>query len=166
MSWLLTFGLLPSSPFPPPPEESDLLASVVQYLLATTSVTGLLGAPTNVFHEQGAHADIQPFIVIEGYTELLPGETTEDQPVPMRICCIGGDEAVVRQLGVAVKNAVDSLAINPNSIRTGQFVFDGGQTTGLMRNASRPHKMRGVGKGSQYVWAEEIDYEFWVTPNQ
>ena len=145
----------------------DLLSAVVQRLLATPAVRSLLGTSTNVFFDLAEAGDTRPFIVVESYVEHLPGETADDQVVPLDICIVCDDSLdLARRVGEAVKRTLDTPTINRNSAMLAPLVFSGGRVIGVMRNNSTPRRMPGQGKSGARVYKEQIQYEFWVTPEQ
>lgn len=144
----------------------DLLSALIAYLKATTAVTSLLSTPDAITTDlQNWGADI-PYLLIEGYTEILPGESTEDEPVDLSIFIYAGTIDAVRLIATAVTVYVDSPNINPNSMRPTPFTWTGGSEEGVMRDklkiSREPLQMR---KGI-LAYEGRIDYEIYVTPNQ
>lgn len=166
-----------SLPAPAPPAVGgDLLGALYAYLLATPSVAsaftpgfgegyfGRIAPGTTKIYETEADPNVlPPYLLIESYEEVQPGETLEDMPVNLTLSIVSLDLDQARTLSQAVRNAVDSPNINAASIRTQPFVWTGGSEQGVMRNPSKPYRVKGASKLTQgYVYREDIDYEFWV----
>jgi hypothetical protein len=156
----------------------DLLGAIVSYLTGDSAITAGFGigfgsqgfgeggfASVQVFTDQAPKSALYPFLLIEEYTEVLPGETLNDLPVHLQVSVYTSDLDDARRLGALVKSALDSPAINPASTRTTSFTWLGGSELGVMRNPSKPYRMPGIAKrGQGYAWCETIEYEFWVSP--
>ena len=104
--------------------------------------------------------------MVDNYLDAAPGDTLEDNNITLSINCVTSDLDSARTLGQAVKNAVDSISINDHSLLRAPFAWIKGSELGVLRNKSQPRRVPGIGKGGGYVYLEEIDYEFLVTPNQ
>ncbi len=156
----MTFGLGPALPL------DSLLAAIVAYLKDTPTVTALLTDPDAIFLDLSNWGDQIKFLVLEGYDERQPGLTPDDEPVDIDISVFGPTVQVVRRIVEAVKNAVDSPNINPNSIRTHQFAFEGGMTKGVMRNRISISREPFLVRNGELAYEGKIQYQFWVTPSQ
>lgn len=157
----------------------DLLAAVVAYLRSEPTVVAVLGVgygdggygagvlgQVNVFAGEAPADCVPPYLVIDGYAEALPGESAEDSQVTGQFYVVTNDLSAARAVGRAVKNAMDAPNINPRAVGRKPFVWATGRETTCLRDDSRPERQRNWGRGGRYVWVEEIDYEFWVTPSQ
>ncbi len=157
----------------------DLLTAIVAFLAAEPTVQAVLGVgygqggygagsyrQINVYCEEASADCYPPFLVAHSYHEVLPGETYEDQPVEVQIEIVTNGLDQARAIGKAVRNAIDNPNVNVNSIGRNPFEWIGGTETTCLRNNTRLERMRGIGRGGRYVYVEEIDYEFWVTPSQ
>jgi hypothetical protein len=154
----------------------DLLGALVAHLRATPSVTAAfstgfgegpfgrvpLGEP-KIFMGEASAAVLPPYLLIDDYSESLPGETLEDAPVHLTMIVVSNDLDEARTLGQTVKNAVDSRGVSDASIRTDVLLWSGGQEQGVMRNPSKPYRVKGLAKsGAGYLYREDIEYQFWV----
>lgn len=159
-------------------QSSDLLGALVAYLRDDAAITGAFGwgfgeggfgqagfAELKLFEGQ-ADADARlPYLLIEDYDEVLPGETLEDSTVTLTLSILSASLDQARDFGALLKAAVDSVAINPASTRTERLTWVGGQESGVMRNPSRPYRVKGVAKAAQgYLYREDVEYEFWIQP--
>ena len=145
------------------PLSPDLLAALVTYLKAAPTVTAL----ATVYSAEAPAGGSPPYVIVDGYTEHLPGESLDDSTADGLIVLVsnnGLDTAMA--LGVAVKTALDSPNINPASLGRDAFIWTGGTESAVLRNDSRPRRLPGIGRGGKYVYVEEINYVFWVTPQQ
>lgn len=143
----------------------DLLTAVVERLLATPAVTGLLGDTANVFYELADTDTPPPFILVEGYTEVVPGESLDDSTIPLNIWIYSNSDLdTARTIGSVVKNTLDTPTINPNATMTTPLSFTAGTVIGVMRGNSAPLRKPGLGIGGKIVWCEQIQYDFWVSP--
>ena len=145
-----------------PSTPPDLLAAIVAYLKTTPSVTALAA----VCGLEAPPGSSPPYVIVDGYTEHLPGESEEDATSSGQVVLVANTMDAALTLGVAVKAALDSPNINPASLNRDAFVFSTGTESAVLRNDSRPRRLPGLGRGGKYVYVEEIDYVFWVTPTQ
>jgi hypothetical protein len=144
----------------------DLLAALLTYLKAAPSISSLIPA-ARIYDEVAPAGVAPPYLLALAYTEPKPGRTADDQTVTVRLGVItstGLDAA--RAAGIAVKNAVDTRAVNPTALGRARFSWTGGRERACLRGNSAPRKMPGLGKGGTYVYAETIEYTFHVTPSQ
>ena len=147
------------------PTPADLLSAVVTYLKATSSVTSLLSAPDAIFTDNSNFGTNTSYLLVEGYNEILPGETTEDEPVDLRVCVYAQTLDAVTVLLGAVKVALDSPNLNSASTRA-PFAWTGGSETGCMRNHTHKSRQPMMNRAGVLLYDGRIDYQFWVTPNQ
>src|ERR1035437_3633158 len=70
----------------------DLLASIQQFLVASPTVYSLVmqGSRVNVFVGIAPSDTNTPYVVIDGYTEHLPGDSYEDQTINCLIRIVTG----------------------------------------------------------------------------
>lgn len=170
-AWLpMLSGIRRRRPPPAPAAASSLLAALVAHLQAEAPVSALLATPASIYLDLSNWGDEVPFLLLEGYDEVLPGETTEDEPVEVSVCLYGRDLDEVRSLVTATKNALDSPAINQDSTRTVQFTWAVGSlacsTTGVMRDRARFNRVPSLGRNGELIYDARIDYQFWTTPNE
>ena len=159
---------------------ADLLGCVVTYLSTAPPVAALLangyggggygtggyGGEVKVYDELAPADAVTPFVVVADYDEALPGDSLEDQDVTLLLQVVSPDVDTARAVGAAVKRALDTPNINPVSQGRPPFAWAGGTETGCFRNHSRPRRRPGIGRLGRYVWVEEIEYEFRVSPQQ
>ena len=165
----------PVTPLPP-----DFLAALMEYLNATPTLTALVttgfgnggfgqlgfGGSAKIFAE-GAEPDAAPpFLIVDSYVEALPGKSVDDEPIEVHVTAVANDLDSCRTLARAARDAIDNSNISPTSLGRPQLVFVGGSELGLFRMHTTPAKKVGLGKGGYYVYAETMQYEFWVGPQQ
>ena len=114
----------------------DLLATVVAYLRSTPSVTAVV-PPAAVYDELAPAGATAPYLVVTRYREPKPGRTGDDQAVPLCLVIRTNGLDAARAAGLAVKNAVDTGAVNPNAIGRSRFTWSGGRERACLRR-SRP----------------------------
>lgn len=146
--------------------QASLLASIVTYLKATPTITGSLSTPDAITTDLANWGARLPYLLVEGYTEVLPGESTEDEPVDLKVCVYAGTIDSAKAIGVLVAQALDSPNINPNSIRTQKFAWTGGTEQGVMRDNLRVSREPLLVKNGVIAYEASLDYQFWITPNQ
>lgn len=146
----------------------DLLSAAVAYLRATPSVATPLtvAGVVQVFDEKAQTGSTRPFLVIRGYTEELPGETAQDELVRVEFTlqANGLDSAVT--IGDAVRAALDLPNFNPNSLGRALFAWQGGSENYMVRDATMPRRLPGIGGKSLYVYEDRFRCEFCVNPEQ
>jgi hypothetical protein len=148
---------------------TDLLGALIDYLENAPTVQAVLTDPAGrvaIFDEVAiAGGPAYPYAGIVHYDERDPGESLDDGLVSLTLAVVHDDLDSLRALAAVLKDAIDSVAINRDSVRTAPLAWDGGRETGVVRYHSRPHKARGAGTGGvPFVWREDIDYEFTTTP--
>lgn len=162
-----------SAPYP------DLLSALIALLRSAPSLAAPFGRGFGAggFGQLGFGGGVQvydaeadagaypPFLIVDGYREVLPGETADDGTVEATVVVVtnGLDEA--RAAGAAVKALIDPPNVNPASLGRDPFAWQAGTETVALRDASTPYRLPGLGKGGRYVWAEEVVYTFWVSPS-
>jgi hypothetical protein len=149
---------------------SDLLGALTDYLENAPTVQAVLTDPTGlvaIFDEVAITGGDRayPYAGIVHYDERDPGESLDDGLVSLTLAVFHDDLDSLRAVAAVLKDATDSVAINPGSVRTAPLAWDGGRETGVVRYHSRPRKTRHPGPGGvPFVWREDIDYEFTTTP--
>lgn len=148
----------------------DLLGALIAYIEAAPTVQAVLTDATGrvaIFDEVAVTTidPAYPYAVIRDYDERDPGESLDDGLVSLTLAVEHDDLDALRAVASVLKNAIDSIAINENSVRTVRLTWTGGEETGVVRYHSRPHKSRHHGPGrTVYVWREDIYYEFTTRP--
>lgn len=154
----------------------DLLAALMAYLKGESTVTDLVtvgygeggygqlgyGGTVRIYDEDGPADAAYPFVVVTGYTEVLPGESSDLESCEGTVWVMTTNIDDSRSIGKAVKAAIDPPSVNPDSLARDPLRWDGGHEVTTLRNNSRPQRMPGIGRGGVYVYAEEINYVFWV----
>jgi hypothetical protein len=162
---------------PRPSPYPDLESALVAYLRATPSISGPLtlafggggfgvapfgSAQVKVYSESADPEAQAPYLVLSSYTETSPGITPDDAPIEVAVVVHGVSLDQVVALSTAVKAAIDVPAYNPQSLGRPPLAWQGGVETTVWRNASKPRKKQGVGRGGTYPYYEQIEYQFWV----
>jgi hypothetical protein len=148
----------------------DLLGALIAYIETAPTVQAVLtdaAGRVAIFDEVAVtnSKPAYPYAVIRNYDERDPGESLDDGLISLTLAVEHDNLDSLRAVSSVLKNAIDSTAINRNSVRTVRLAWTGGQETGVVRYHSRPHKTRRPGPGRvPYVWREDIDYEFTTTP--
>lgn len=148
---------------------ADLLEALVTYLRASPAIAAVFPGdtedPVSVFTGMAKAAATPPFLIVDLYSENDHGETLQDQRATVSIVVVtsnGLDTA--RSHGKTVKAAIDTPNIDPSLPPRSPLIWTGGRETFVLRNQSTPRKQNGIGKGGKYIYAEQIDYEFWTEP--
>lgn len=158
----------------------DLLSALVAYLRSAPTLAAALtpgfgqggfgalgfGGTAQVYDEMALADAFPPFVLVFGYSETLPGETSEEQPVEVDLIIRSDGLDQARTVGQLVKNAIDSVNFNPNSVLRDLFAFAGGTEVYQMRQSSKPERLPGVAKGGVYAYREDIAYTFYISPEQ
>jgi hypothetical protein len=146
---------------------ADLLAALVAYLRHHPGVLAAFGGgPVPVFDNMAAAGTDPPFLVVDAYTEVLPGESAEDQMVTASVLVRAAGLDQCRAIAAAVKAALDTPACNPAAPPREPLAWQGGEERTALRDHSRPQRLPGIARGGPYGYREQVDYEFWVTPSQ
>lgn len=162
----------------PPSLPPDLLSALIAYLRSEPTVAAVLsagfgqggygaggfGGRVQVYDETAPADAWPPFLEVHGYAETEEGESLEDEHVTADLLVVTASLDQARDVGTIIKAAVDTPNESPDSLGRPPFVFEGGAETWLKRTASRPQRLPGIGKGGTYVYAEQVSYEFWVSP--
>lgn len=144
------------------PTPTDFLAAFTAYLGAEPTLTATFG--DRIYTEDLPPDPAFPYVSLQDYVESLPGESLDDEPITFTLAVYDSSLDGARAAARVLKTAVDSRAINPASTRDA-LSWDGGNEVCVRRNPSRARRQRQP-RGETPVFAERIDYEIWVTPNQ
>jgi len=151
-----------------PAVPNDLLSALVQYLRSEPTVSAALPLDARgrvpVYHEQAPSGADRPFVVVSDYGELHDTDTLQDQKFTLfiHILCDGEDAAEL--IGGAVRNAIDSPNFNVNSIGRNPLAWSGATEVFNMRHDTRLERLGQFGRGGKYVYQDQMEYEFWATP--
>jgi hypothetical protein len=146
----------------------DLLEALYEYLIAEPTIRAVFtdqSGGLNITTDEAPPTESYPYLVIAGYDEEDPGLSLDDDVISLTLVVVHTSLDALRAVSRVVRDAVDSIAINPDSVRIVRLSWTGGIETGVTRRKSRPKKVRGKGPvAGTFAWREEIEYEFNTTP--
>jgi len=141
---------------------TDFLGALTTYLEGNSALAAEFGS--EIYTGDVPPDPTYPYLSLEDYREMLPGETLEDEPVTFCLCVFAATLDGARAAAAVVKTQVDSPAINSSSTRSA-LAWTGGNEVMVWRNPSSPRRTRKP-RGDGPVYCEKIEYEIWITPNQ
>lgn len=153
----------------------DFLAALVAFLRGcfpiTQALTPALGKPgygalgtSQIFTEMADPVAFPPFLIIQGFAEMLPGESLDDHQIKGRLTVFANDLDQCAAIAETVRNNIDSPNISPEAAGRDPLAYVDGNEVFVMRDNTSTTKNIGIGKGGLYVWTNAIDYVFVVEP--
>lgn len=159
-------------PIPVPTLAPDFLAALVAYLRNAPTIIAALPdgvGGVRVYTDMAMATVAYPVLILNDYQEQHPSEGLDEPQVKLTAICFAADTPtdsgldLAHTLSVVAKNAIDSIAINPKSVRRGPLQWNGGIEVGVMRRMSWLRRIDGQRSG-EFVWREDLPYEFWTAP--